>query len=95
MEKLLQNTEQLCGKNKPSIHTITRPLPEVLGSLIRVLEQEGDNTSDLKELATKLTDRFNVTVTEDDLYLYFTPKICEEEANLQYTLYGFNKTEKC
>ena len=76
-------------KVKPSIHTITRPLPEVLGSLIRVLEQEGDNTSDLKELATKLTDRFNVTITEDDLYLYFTPKICEEEAKLQYERYGY------
>jgi len=87
MEKLLQNTEQQCGKNNPSIHTITRPLPEVLGTLIKVLEEEEGSISDLKELAQKISGRFGVNCSEDDLVNFYQPRICEIESELLYKLY--------
>lgn len=91
MEKLLQNTEQQCGKSNSSIHTITRPLPEVLGTLIKVIEQEEDSIDDLKDLATKISSRFNVTCTESDLVNFYQPRICEIESEILYKQYGYNK----
>ena len=74
---------------KPSIKAITRPLPDVLGSIIKALEQEGVQYNGLSELAKIITNRFNVTVTEDDLINYYKPRICEIESELLYKLYGY------
>ena len=90
MEKLLQNTEQQCGKSNSSIHTITRPLPEVLGTLIRLIEQEEKCSIDnLKELSTKINNRFGVNCSEDDLINFYQPRICELESEILYKQYGY------
>lgn len=74
---------------KPSVQTVKRPLPEVLGSIIKALEQEDVQYNGLKELASIITNRFNVTVTEDDLVNYYQPVICEIESELLYKQYGY------
>ena len=83
MEKIEQIT-------KPSVHTITRPLPEVLGTIIKSLEQEVVSFDSYEEMANAINQRFRISVTEDDIIRYYTPHICMEEAK-HYELYGYER----
>ena len=76
------------NKTKPSIHTITRPLPEVLGTMIKALEEEVVSFDSYTEMANAINQRFRISVTEDDIIRYYTPYICMEEAK-HYQLYGY------
>ena len=78
-EKILTN---------PSVHTITRPLPEVLGTMIKSLEQEVVSFDSYAEMANAINSRFNLSITEDDIIRYYTPYICEQESK-HYELYGY------
>jgi hypothetical protein len=42
------------NKSKPSIHTITRPLPEVLGTMIKALEEEVVSFDSYEEMANAI-----------------------------------------
>jgi intein-encoded DNA endonuclease-like protein len=75
-------------QTKPSIHTITRPLPEVLGTMIKALEEEVVSFDSYEEMVNAINQRFGVSVTEDDIIRYYTPHICMEEAK-HYELYGY------
>ena len=77
------------NKIKPSIHTITRPLPEVLGTIIKALEEEVVSFDSYEEMANTINQRFGIAVTENDIIRYYTPYICMEEAKLQYERYGY------
>lgn len=76
------------NKSKPSIHTITRPLPEVLGTMIKALEEEVVSFDSYEEMVNAINQRFGVSVTEDDIIKYYTPYICMEEVKY-YELYGY------
>ena len=76
------------NKIKPSIHTITRPLPEVLGTMIKALEEEVVSFDSYEEMTNAINQRFKISVTEDDIIRYYTPYICMEEAK-HYELYGY------
>lgn len=76
------------NKSKPSIHTITRPLPEVLGTMIKALEEEVVSFDSYEEMANAINQRFGVSVTEDDIIRYYTPYICEQESK-HYEFYGY------
>jgi hypothetical protein len=78
------------NQTKPSIHTITRPLPEVLGTMIKALEEEVVSFDSYAEMANAINSRFNLSVTEDDIIRYYTPYICEQEAK-HYELYGYER----
>ena len=83
---------------KPLHKEPIEPTPRVLGSLIKLVEQEveqeGGTIDSYQELADRLNGRFNIKkITEDDLVKFYTPYICEQEAKLQYSLYGFNNEE--
>lgn len=78
------------NQTKPSIHTITRPLPEVLGTMIKALEEEVVSFDSYEEMANTINQRFRVSVTEDDIIRYYTPYICEQEAK-HYELYGYER----
>ena len=75
---------------KPSIHTITRPLPEVLGTIIKSLEQEVVSFDSYEEMANAINQRFGILVTVEDIIRYYTPYICMEEAK-HYELYGYER----
>ena len=75
-------------QTKPSIHTITRPLPEVLGTIIKSLEQEVVSFDSYEEMANTINQRFGIAVTEENIIRYYTPYICMEEAK-HYELYGY------
>lgn len=77
-------------QTKSSIHTITRPLPEVLGTIIKALEEEVVSFDSYEEMANAINQRFRVSVTEDDIIRYYTPYICMEEAK-HYELYGYER----
>lgn len=77
------------NQTKPSIHTITRPLPEVLGTMIKALEEEVVSFDSYAEMANAINSRFNLSVTEDDIIRYYTPYICEQENELLYRQYGY------
>ena len=76
------------NKTKPSIHTITRPFPEVLGTMIKALEEEVVSFDSYEEVANAINQRFGILVTEDDIIRYYTPYICEQEAK-HYEFYGY------
>lgn len=76
------------NQTKPSIHTITRPLPEVLGTMIKALEEEVVSFDSYEEMANTINQRFGIAVTEEDIIRYYTPYICMEEAKY-YELYGY------
>ena len=78
------------NQTKPSIHTITRPLPEVLGTMIKALEEEVVSFDSYEEIANTINRRFRVSVTEDDIIRYYTPYICMEESK-HYELYGYER----
>ena len=78
------------NQTKPSIHTITRPLPEVLGTMIKALEEEVVSFDSYAEMANAINSRFNLSVTEDDIIRYYTPYICEQEAK-HYLLFNLKK----
>lgn len=75
-------------QTKPSVHTITRPLPEVLGTMIKALEEEVVSFDSYGEIASAINQRFGILVTEDDIIRYYTPYICMEEAK-HYEFYGY------
>jgi hypothetical protein len=75
---------------KPTTSTPLQPLPEVLGTLITLVQQECD-ISNLDELARVLNKKFNVVVSVNTLINYYTPAICIEESKLQYEQYGYNE----
>ena len=77
-------------QTKPSIHTITRPLPEVLGTMIKALEEEVVSFDSYEEMANAINQRFRVSVTVEDVIRYSTPYICMEEAK-HYELYGYER----
>lgn len=74
---------------KPSVHTITRPLPEVLGTIIKLLEQEVISFDSYSEMANAINKRFNLSVTEDDLVKYYSASIEIQDAELMYGRYGY------
>ena len=78
------------NQTKPSIHTITRPLPEVLGTMIKALEQEVVSFDSYEEMANTINQRFGIAVTEEDIIRYYTPYICMEESK-HYELYGYER----
>jgi hypothetical protein len=78
------------NKTKPSVYTIARPLPEVLGTMIKSLEQEVVSFDSYEEMANTINSRFNLSVTEDDIIRYYTPYICIEESK-HYELYGYER----
>ena len=78
------------NKIKPSIHTITRPLPEVLGTMIKALEEEVVSFDSYEEMANTINQRFGIAVTEEDIIRYYTPYICMEESK-HYELYGYER----
>ena len=85
---------------KPLHKEPIEPTPRVLGSLIKLveqeIEQEGGTIDSYQELADRLNGRFNIKeITEEDLIHFYTPYICLKEAELQYTQYGYNKIEEC
>ena len=82
--------QEIKSKVKPSIHTITRPLPEVLGTMIKALEQEVVSFDSYEEMANAINQRFGISVTENDIIRYHTPYICMEEAK-HYELYGYER----
>ena len=77
-------------QTKPSVHTITRPLPEVLGTMIKSLEEEVVSFDGYEEMANAINQRFRISVTENDIIRYYTPYICMEEAK-HYELYGYER----
>ena len=77
-------------QTKPSIHTITRPLPEVLGTMIKALEEEVVSFDSYEEMANTINSRFNLSVTENDIIRYYTSYICEQESKY-YELYGYER----
>ena len=77
-------------QTKPSVHTITRPLPEVLGTMIKALEEEVVSFDSYEEMANTINQRFGIAVTEEDIIRYYTPYICMEEAK-HYELYGYER----
>ena len=77
-------------QTKPSVHTITRPLPEVLGTIIKALEQEVVSFDSYEEMVNAINQRFGVSVTVEDIIRYYTPYICMEEAK-HYELYGYER----
>lgn len=78
------------NQTKPSIHTITRPLPEVLGTMIKALEEEVVSFDSYEEIANTINQRFGIAVTEEDIIRYYTPYICMEESK-HYELYGYER----
>ena len=85
---------------KPLHKEPIEPTPRVLGSLIKLveqeIEQEGGTIDSYQELADRLNGRFNIKeITEDDLVKFYTPYLCEQEAKLQYERYGYSKIEEC
>ena len=82
---------------KPLHKEPIEPSLRVLGSLIKLIEQEveqeGGTIDSYKELANRLNSRFNIKeITEEELLTFFyTPTWCAEEAKL-YELYGYSKT---
>ena len=74
---------------KPSVHTLTRPLPEVLGSILKVLEQEVVSFDSYSEMANTINKRFKLSVTEDDLIKYYSASIEIQDAELMYGRYGY------
>jgi len=78
------------NQTKPSIHTITRPLPEVLGTMIKALEEEVVSFDSYEEMANTINQRFGIAVTEEDIIRYYTPYICMEESK-HYELYGYER----
>ena len=82
--------QEIKSKVKPSIHTITRPLPEVLGTMIKALEEEVVSFHSYEEMANTINQRFGIAVTEEDIIRYYTPYICMEEAK-HYELYGYER----
>lgn len=84
---------------KPLHKEPIEPSPRVLGSLIKLIEQEveqeGGTIDSYKELADRLNARFDIKeVTEDDLVTFYMPYICEQEAK-HAEWYGYSKTEEC
>jgi hypothetical protein len=82
--------QEIKSKVKPSIHTITRPLPEVLGTMIKALEEEVVSFDSYEEMANTINQRFGISVTVEDIIRYYTPYICMEEAK-HYELYGYER----
>ena len=83
---------------KPLHKEPIEPTPRVLGSLIRLIqeevEKEGGTIDSYQELADRLNSRFNIkTITQDDLVRFYTPYLCEQEAN--YYKYWYDKVEEC
>ena len=78
------------NQTKPSVHTTTRPLPEVLGTMIKALEEEIVSFDSYEEMANTINQRFGVSATEDDIINYYMPYICMEEAK-HYELYGYER----
>ena len=77
-------------KTKPTLQSITRPPNEVLGTMIKALEQEVVSFDSYEEMANAINQRFGVSVTEDDIIRYYTPYICMEESK-HYELYGYER----
>ena len=77
-------------QTKPSVHTITRPLPEVLGTMIKALEEEVVSFDSYTEMANAINQRFGVSCTAEDIIRYYASYICMEEAK-HYELYGYER----
>ena len=77
-------------KTKPTLQSITRPPNEVLGTMIKALEEEVVSFDSYEEMANAINQRFRISVTENDIIRYYTPYICMEEAK-HYELYGYER----
>ena len=77
-------------KTKPTLQSITRPPNEVLGTMIKALEEEVVSFDSYEEMANTINQRFGIAVTENDIIRYYTPYICMEEAK-HYELYGYER----
>ena len=76
-------------KTKPTLQSITRPPNEVLGTMIKAIESEVGSIDSIEELAQIINKRFNIQVSMGDLYNFYMPSICLEEAKF-YELFGYN-----
>lgn len=80
---------------KPLHKEPIEPSPRVLGSLIKLIEQEVDSWSSYEELVELINSRFNVNITVDTLIRFYQVDICEKESESLYTLYGYCKIKEC
>ena len=80
---------------KPLHKEPVEPTPRVLGSLIKLVEQEIDSWNSYEELVELINSRFNVEITVDTLIQFYQVDICEKENKHLYELYGYCKTEEC
>lgn len=82
---------------KPLHKEPIEPSPRVLGSLIKLVEQEveqeGGTIDSYQELADRLNGRFNIKeITPDDLVRFYTPYLYEQEA--KYYKYWYDRVEE-
>jgi len=66
-----------------------KPSMRMLGDLIKLVEQEVGVINSYSELAELINGRFNVEITEEDIYKYNLPQISEQESELIYKQYGY------
>ena len=59
--------------------TKSKPLPEVLGTLINIVQQEAGHIDGLEELKEALNNRFNLCLELEDIIKFYTPAIFTEE----------------
>lgn len=76
---------------KPLHKEPIEPSPRVLGSLIKLIEQEVDTWSSYEELVELINSRFNVEINIDTLIQFYQVDICQKENDYLYSLYGYNK----
>lgn len=76
---------------KPFHKEPIEPSPRVLGSLIKLIEQEVNSWDSYEELAALINSRFNVEINVDTLIQFYQVDICQKENEHLYSLYGYNK----
>jgi hypothetical protein len=76
---------------KPLHKEPIEPSPRILGSLIKLVEQEVDSWNSYEELVELINSRFNVEITVDTLIQFYQVDICQKENEHLYKLYGYEK----
>jgi len=76
---------------KPLHKEPIEPSPRVLGSLIKLIEEEVNSWNSYEELVELINSRFNVKINVDTLIKFYQVDICQKENEYLYTLYGYDK----
>ena len=76
---------------KVAVSTKSKPLPEVLGTLINIVQQESGDIAGLDELTQVLNKRFNLVLETEDLIRFYTPAIFTEEISY-LEQFGYERT---